>query len=188
MDSTSYNLLSRLRDPNAESAWEHFIEIYTPLIYCWARKRGLSVVDAGDLVQDVLLTLIQRIQDFDPNGDGRFRSWLRTITINRTIDFYRQRQRRAEVADLTASGIVTSDATDEFWDDAEYLRHLVSRELELLRSAFEPLTWSAAHAQLIDGRSAREVAHSMGMSVNAAYVAKSRVLGRLRDELQGLLE
>ncbi len=188
MDSTSANLLRRLRTSDAESAWERFIELYTPLIFFWARKRGLNANDASDLVQDVLLTLVQRIGDFDPDGQGRFRGWLRTITVNRAIDFHRRRNKRLENGAASTLSALAIESEIELWDDVDYRQQLVSRELELLRTEFQASTWDAAQGQLIDGKSAMEIAQSLGITLNAAYVAKSRVLARLREELDGLLD
>jgi RNA polymerase sigma-70 factor (ECF subfamily) len=188
MDSTSVNLLRRLREPKSDSAWERFIDLYTPLIFYWAKQRGLAAVDATDLVQDVLLTMVQRIGDFDPEGDGRFRGWLRTITVNRATDFHRSRQRRAEVNDPSAQLTIAAMPDCDFWDETEYRQMLVSRTLELLRPSFHPVTWSVAHAQLVQGQSARFAADAAGITINAAYVAKCRVLAKLREELTGLLD
>jgi RNA polymerase sigma-70 factor (ECF subfamily) len=188
MDSTSVSLLQRLRDPSADGAWERFIELYTPLIFYWANQRGLATVDATDLVQDVLLTMVQRIGDFDPNGEGRFRGWLKTITVNRAADFRRAQKRRPEAVDATELLTVADFAESDFLDDTEYRRLLVNRTLELLRSAFQTTTWSLARAQLVEGKSARAASEAAGVTLSAAYVAKCRVLARLREELAGLLD
>lgn len=186
MDSTSISLLQRLRDPREHSAWERFIDIYTPLIFYWAKQRGLATVDATDLVQDVLLTLVQRIGDFDPEGQGRFRGWLKTITVNRADDFRRAQKRRPESIEVTEICTIADGSEPDFLDDTEYRRLLVNRTLELLRSTFQPTTWTLARAQLVEGKSARAAAEAAGVTLSAAYVAKSRVLARLREELAGL--
>lgn len=188
MAATSVKLIYQLRDPTAHSAWERFIELYTPLVFSWSYDRGLNATDAADLVQDVLLTILQRIHEFDPDGTGRFRSWLKTITANRITDFYRRQQVRREIEPTSSLALLAKVSEAELWDDQQYQLGLVTRTLELLRDEFQEGTWKAGYAQLVEGKSAREVASSLGISVNAAYIAKSRLLGRVREQLDGLLD
>ena len=187
MTTTSVKLLHQLRDPTATHAWERFIDLYTPLLFQWTCQRGLEKSDAADLVQDVILTVLQRISDFDPNGPGRFRSWLKTIAANRITDFYRRRKSRRET-ELNDNLFALADISEaDLWDDLSYQQSLVRRALELLRSEFQDVTWQAGYAQLVENRTAAETARDLGISVNAAYIAKSRLLARLRDELDDLL-
>lgn len=188
MDSTSVSLLRRLHDPSEDSAWERFVELYTPVMFHWAKQRGLGFADAADLVQDVLLTLVHKIREYDPETPGRFRGWLRTVTNNRAIDFQRRRRQQAISGSDTQFHALVDDSGDSFWQEHEDRRHLIAQAFQLLQANFESTTWQAGYAQLVEGHSAREVAARLGMSINAAYVAKSRVLDRLRIELEGLLD
>ena len=80
-----------------------------------------------------------------------------------------------------------SNGADAFWD-AEDRHYLVARALEVMQGDFEPTTWKACWAFVVEGRSAADVAKQLGTTVNAVYVAKLRVLRRLRQELNGLLD
>lgn len=64
---------------------------------------------------------------------------------------------------------------------------LYSRVLELIRSEFEERTWRAFLRVIVDGVSAGDVATELEMSVNSVYLAKSRILRRVRDELRDVL-
>src|SRR5437764_15107799 len=83
MLSTSLTLLDWLRAPDAAEAWSRFVRLYTPLLFDWARRLGLSADEAGDLVQDVFVVLVQELPRFSYRPDGSFRAWLKTITLNR---------------------------------------------------------------------------------------------------------
>ncbi len=72
--------------------------------------------------------------------------------------------------------------------EVEYRRHLVSRALQLMQAEFAPRTWKACWEHVAAGRPAAEVAAELGISVGSVYVAKSRVMARLRQELAGLLD
>ncbi len=188
MDTTSASLLERLRQPEQPAAWERFVELYAPLLYDWARRRGLQESDAADLIQEVFTLLLQKLPEFSYDRHGSFRAWLRTVTLNK----WRELQRRRAPTPLDAQGPVLSALTDPepadpFWE-VEYQRHLVGRVLELIRTEFQPVTWQAFWACVVAGRPAADVAREHGISLNAVYLAKSRVLRRLRRELDGLMD
>jgi len=188
MDSTSVSLLRRLREPQSDVAWQRFVELYAPLIFYWGRGKGLNATDAADLVQDVLTTLVVKLPEFNLDPGGRFRGWLRTLVVNRATDLRRRNSVRPMTGvDEVLDRLTVLDAGDLF-DSAEYVNVLVRRTLELLRGEILEQNWRAAWMQLIEGRSAAEVARELGVSLNAAYLAKSRLLSRLRVELAGLLD
>ena len=187
MNTTSVTLLERLRLPGEEQAWRHFVELYAPLILDWSRRIGLNATDSEDLVQDVLTTLVHKLREFDYDRNQSFRGWLRTITTNRGRDFLRRRGLAAGVALDGMLDPATPNGADVF-AEAEYRRQLVSRALDLMQTEFESNTWKACWECVVNDRRADDVAQQLGMSVNAVFVAKSRVLRRLRSELLGLLD
>ncbi|MDX1967548.1 MAG: sigma-70 family RNA polymerase sigma factor [Planctomycetaceae bacterium] len=188
MDSTSVSLFRRLREPQPDAAWQRFVDLYGPLIFRWGCQKGLSATDAADLVQDVLATLLVKLPEFEYDPTRRFRGWLRTIVVNRACDLRRRNARLpANAADEVLAQLTVVEDVDLFLD-AEYCRLLVHRALELLRSEFSSATWEAGRRQLLEGVRAGDAAQQLGLSLNAAYLAKSRLLSRLREELAGLME
>lgn len=190
MTSTSVTLLKRVRQRDDQAAWERFVALYTPLLYRWAQRAGLPEQDAADLVQDVLLVLMKELPNFEYDGArGNFRGWLKTITINKC----RERQRRHVLAagaggeEDRVQSVPGADELDEFWE-TEYRQHLVRKALEVMRTEFEPKTWQACWEHTVNDKTAAEVGRELQMSEAAVYVAKSRVLRRLRQELSGLLD
>jgi RNA polymerase sigma-70 factor (ECF subfamily) len=183
---TSPSLLERLRQPEAEAAWERFVDLYTPLLYYWATRRaGLTQDDAADLVQDVLTTLIQKLPDFNYQPDGSFRGWLRAVLLNT----YRKRKQKRMPATAGSSlpEPPSPDTVAELGEE-EYRQFLARRALQLMQAEFEPTTWQACWQTVVDGRPTAEVATVLGLTANAVYVARFRVLQRLREELQGLAD
>lgn len=188
MPTTHASLLERLRRPGQQDAWERFVELYTPLLYSWARRVGLQDPDAADLVQDVFATLVQKMPAFVYDPQQSFRAWLRTVTLNQWRDNGKRRGRRPLAGNADALADVPSpEDGDAFWE-AEYRQHLVGRALEVIRAEFQPTTWKACWGFLVEGRPAADVAAELGLSENAVYIAKCRVLRRLRRELEGLLD
>jgi RNA polymerase sigma-70 factor (ECF subfamily) len=153
------------------------------LLFYWARRAGLQDADAADVVQDVFTLLVQKLPQFAYDRDGSFRSWLRTILLNRC----RNLARRPPAAPLADEQAVSPEIADVL-AEADYRQHVVGRALQLMRTDFKPATWKAFWETTVAGRPAPEVAAELGMSVGALYVARSRVLGRLRQELAGLLD
>jgi RNA polymerase sigma-70 factor (ECF subfamily) len=188
MDSTSPSLLLRLRQPDQDAAWQRFVDLYAPLIFHWGRQQGLSAADAADLVQEVLAILVVKLPEFEYDPTRRFRGWLRTIAVNKARDFHRRESSRPLTgAEESIQTVAVAPAVDLF-DEAEYRSFLVNRALDLMRSEFREETWQACWKQVAEGSKASDVARELGISLNMAYLAKSRVLGRLREELDGLMD
>jgi RNA polymerase sigma-70 factor (ECF subfamily) len=185
---TSTSLLKRLAQCDDREAWPRFVELYTPLIFTWARRAGLSTQDAADLVQDVLTLLVQKLPGFRYDAHKSFRAWLRTVTLNK----WREKCRRpslptAAVSDSGLANLAEADPAEAFWE-TEYRQQLVQRALRMLEPEFQPATWKACWEYVVSGRPADEVAAESGLSVWTVYAAKSRLLRRLREELDGMLD
>jgi RNA polymerase sigma-70 factor, ECF subfamily len=191
MPDTSASLLDRLRLRPADDDWRRLVELYAPLIRGWLRRHGVSDADADDLGQEVLTVVVRRFPDFCHNQRrGAFRAWLRAITVNCLRDFWRARRLRPAAHDF--EGVLDQLADDASalsreWD-REHDLHVTRRLLELIRPHFEPSTWAAFRRFALDGAPADAVAAELGMTVNAVFIAKSRVLSRLRREAAGLLD
>ena len=187
MQSTSESLLVRLRSERDTDAWARFVELYTPLIFYWARKTGLQSQDASDLVQEVLTQVYRKLPEFNYDRSGTFRGWLRMVTLNK----YRERRRRMSlnVVDATQSAlgqIADPQMAESTWD-VDYARILVARAMEMMKPDFAPETWVALKLMMTTGRPPKEIAAEQSISVWTLYSARNRLMSRLRSELEGLL-
>jgi RNA polymerase sigma-70 factor (ECF subfamily) len=187
MHTTPVSLLERLRRPDRRDAWDRFVELYTPLLYYWARRIGLQEPDAADLVQEVFSVLLRKLPEFTYDPGKSFRSWLRTLTLNKWREKQRQAGVRREQGDTALPDLAGADAAETLWE-TEYRQHLVRRALEVMQREFQPATWKACWAMVVEGRPAADVAAELGLSPGAVRSAKFRVLCRLREELEGLLD
>jgi RNA polymerase sigma-70 factor, ECF subfamily len=186
MLTTPPSLLDRLRQSPERQAWGRFVEMYTPLLFAWAGRLGLTGHDAADLVQDVFTILVEKLPEFRYNADKSFRAWLKTILLNRCRQ-QRRRQANEKRVDAELAAVAGPDEVPEFEAD-EYRRHIVGRALALMQAEFQAETWKACWECVAHGRPAAEVAAELRMTPNAVYLARSRVLRRLREELHGLLD
>jgi RNA polymerase sigma-70 factor (ECF subfamily) len=188
MDTTPFSLLERLRLPGDEDAWRRFVALVAPFLFDVARRWGLQDADADDVVQDVFAVLAHKLPEFRYDPGRSFRSWLRTVLLNKCRD----RRRRLAAAVVEPAGrpvpaVAVPDPADAFAEE-EYHRAVAVRALRLMQAEFAEATWRACWEQLVNGRPAAAVARELGMTVNMAYLARSRVLARLRQELAGLLD
>ena len=187
MQSTSESLLVRLRSEQNEDAWARFVELYTPLIFYWARKTGLQPHDASDLVQEVLAQVYRKLPEFHYERSKTFRGWLRVVTLNK----YREQRRRmtAPLANANQSAVgqlADPHAAESTWD-VDYARILVARAMEMMRPDFAPETWQALKIMMTTGRAPKEIAAEQSISVWTLYSARNRLMTRLRNELEGLM-
>ncbi len=187
MPTTSLTLLDRLRQPSQPDAWDRFVRLYTPLLLRWATLQGFQDADAEDLAQAVLVKLIRVLPTYEKRDGQTFRGWLFTICRNECRDF---RTVRATRPLPTAEGLSTVAERRSITDvtEAEYRRRLVQRALELVRADFTPAVWEAFTRFVINRSPAAEVARELGTSANAVYLARHRVLTRVRQELAGLID
>jgi RNA polymerase sigma-70 factor (ECF subfamily) len=177
----------RLREPGQPDAWDRFVRLYTPLLLSWARSRHhLQPTDAEDLVQDLLADLLTKLPAFRYDPGRSFRAWLGTLLHHKWADRQRRAGRRPDSGADGLSAVPGQPVPDPL--EVEERRLLVRRAMDLMREEFEPTTWRACWEAVAQGRPTAEVAAELGISENAVYIAKCRVLRRLRRELDGLLD
>ena len=187
MHSTSESLLIRLKSEASSDDWCRFVHLYTPLIFYWARKAGLSREDSADLVQDVLTIVYQKLPAMEYDPDKSFRGWLRTVTLNRHRELLRRKKIKCVTASQTGiEKLPDPNLLESTWD-IEYGRRLVASAMEIVKPDFEVKVWAALE-MLIAGRKPQEISRQTGVNVWTIYSAKNRLMARLRRELDGLME
>lgn len=191
---TSLSLLGRLRATPVDSDWVRFMGVYEPLLRGWLRRKEVLGHDSDDLVQNVLAVVVRRMADFEHNGRaGAFRTWMRTITLNCLREYWREKKASppgvggSNIQELVAQLEDPNSQLSQFWNH-EHDRQVMRKLLEDLKSEFELRTWQAFDLFALQARPAAEVAKELGISANAVFIAKSRVLARLRQESAGLLD
>ena len=189
---TQPSLLVRLKDAHDREAWERFVDLYAPLVYAFVRKRGLQDADAADLTQDVLrqVSLAAKSLIYDPRR-GSFRGWLFTVVRNRLTDHWRAAARGERGSGDSsqwqrASEQLVTESDSAEWD-AAYERQLLECASRQIRADFSETTWSAFWQTAVEGRDGRTVADELDLSVAAVYLAKGRVMARLKEQVKYLL-
>jgi RNA polymerase sigma-70 factor (ECF subfamily) len=183
---TRPSLLFRIRDPADAAAWKTFVDTYGPLVYRHGRRRGLQDADAADLTQEVLSQVARGIANFDYQPQrGRFRDWLGTVT-RRSLGRFTAKLGKLPACDEGLERVEAPQADSEW--TADFNARVLESALERIRPNFEPATWRIFELVWIENRSSVATADELGVPVETVYVAKSRVLKRLEEEVLLLAE
>lgn len=191
----SSSLLHRARQHD-DTAWRQLVYLYGPLVREWCFRSGVSPTDVEDIGQEVFRAVFRKIGDFrrDRPSDT-FRGWLRTITTNKVRDHARRANRIEKAAGGSDANRVmqqmpdiSSSLANGDCDVPEEDDGLLRRALEMIKRDFQEPTWKAFWFTVVNGRSPGDVAQELGTSLNSVYLAKSRVLRRLRTEFAELLD
>ena len=184
-ETTQPSLLVRLRDHSDAAAWSRFVEVYTPLIYDFSRARGLPAADASDVAQEVLLRVAKAIRSFEYDRQrGLFRDWLARIVLNevrRNIGKTKANAPTLDVHELDLTGMQSQ------WNES-FQQHAFQTALDRTKSHFTKHTWTLFDLSWIHKKSVGEVAEQAGVSMQQVYVARSRVLNRLRFEVAAIVD
>jgi RNA polymerase sigma-70 factor (ECF subfamily) len=188
--STRNSLLVRLRDHEDHEAWSEFVAIYRPVIYRFARLRGLQEADAQDLTQTVFVAVADRIEDWEPDENrAKFRTWLARVATNQAITMVRRR--RSDNAQGGTSMQIRLNEHEQSSDDnvelqRQYQREIFRHAARHVREEFEETTWQAFWLTSIENISIADAAASLARSVGSIYTARSRVIHRLQEVVRTL--
>jgi RNA polymerase sigma-70 factor (ECF subfamily) len=185
---TRISLIVKLRDPTDGAAWREFLAIYQPLIYRLARRRGLQDADARDLCQEVFQAVARAVERWDPSICG-FRQWLYRIARNLVVNFLtRPGHKRigsgATSVQVLLESVVAPDPSATALFETEYQMRLFLWASDEVREEFTPTTWQAFWKTAVEDRRAAVVAAELGLSVGAVYIARSRVLARIKKRIE----
>ena len=187
VETTNPDLLSRARKEVA-AAWDELVPQYSPLVYHWARQMGLQPADAANVVQETFQSVSSHLQTFDAQSvKGSFRSWLKTITINKARDLLRKKAKQVQAVGGTdwqnnvqnmadVDPIQLLEANDHIQKDP-----ILNAALDLVRDIVTERTFRAFSLLVFQGWKSTEVAEELGMTAHAVRMAKVRVSKQLRD-------
>ena len=182
------SLIRRVQAEDAE-AWQWLVQVYSPLIYRWIRGAGLPVHDAADVVQNIFVSLMRKMDRFSADHpNASFRGWLWTVTRN-AVHEYRRREMHQPVAAggskaqqfLQQQQQPNEDMSDEIPDQAAANLVLLHRSLTLIQTRVDATTWQAFSRSAMGGEPAADIAADLGMTPHTVRQAKYRILCRLRE-------
>ena len=189
---TRASLILRLRDRSDLQAWQEFTEIYQPLVFRLARRKGFQHSDAMDVAQEVILRVANAVERWEPDRAGSFRGWLYRIARNLMIDFLDKGRRVPVTAGNTGmlrqvEQQVDPASADSQLFDVEFRRQVFAWAADRIRGSFKESTWNAFWLTAVEQQAPAAVSERLGLSVGAIYIARTRVMQRLRGEVQRIL-
>ncbi|MDE0865056.1 MAG: sigma-70 family RNA polymerase sigma factor [Rubripirellula sp.] len=192
-NDTSLTLLEQVQANQAE-AWDRLVDLYAPLVRYWCRRSQLNDEDVAEIFQETFRAVATHIQNFrHERKDDSFRGWLRTITTNKIRDHFRRIDGQAIAEGGSVGQMKIAEISDPLTEDEEnseqdILRASVHQMLEMVRGDFEQRTWEAFWQCQVEGRGTDEIGLELKMTPAAVRKAKYRVLRRMREELDGLID
>ncbi len=193
MYETPVSLLERIRSGGGDSSWARLDDVFQPMIRRWLAQAGIAPSDVDDISQEVMIITLKKLPEFERQRTGSFRAWLRNVTVNCLRDFRKSARRKPLATDHThfdqviAELAAADSGLSRLWN-AEHDQNLLRYLLKQVRAQFAQATLKAFTRVVLDERSPDEVAAELGMTVNAVFIAKSRVLAKLRETGAGLIE
>ena len=185
---TRASLIVRLQDRADQEAWREFVEVYRPVVYRLACRKGLQPADAEDLAQQVLVAVAAAVHRWQPDpARGLFRTWLHRIAQNLIVNAVTRRAPDRAAGAGGADDLLAREAAPE-GPDSELLRTESRREVfqwaaRQVRHEFQPETWLAFWHTAVEGRAVADVARLLGRKPGAVYAARGRVMRRLKEKI-----
>jgi RNA polymerase sigma-70 factor (ECF subfamily) len=191
---TRASLVMRIANAADGAAWEEFVRVYQPAIYRMARREGLQHADAEELAQEAMLAVARAVGRWVPDPDrGRFRTWLYRIARNLRVNFASRPKHQ-----VWGSGDSNMHAMLEQQCDRQgalieifelvYRRYMFQCAAHQVRHAVSERTWQAFWTSAVEQLPIAEVAGRLQISTGAVYIARNRVMARLRAEVRRMEE
>lgn len=186
---TRVSLILRVANEQDVLAWQQFVEIYQPLVFRIARSQGLQEADAQDLVQEVMTRVARSIGNWDPDARrGTFRGWISTIARNLIIDFLRHRNRLPKTGDQSEIRKLIEQTPDHSTEalqfDLEFEKQVFAWAAMQVRNQVKEKTWQAFWQSSVEHKPVAAVAAALGLTPGAVYIARCRVMAKLKDVVQ----
>jgi RNA polymerase sigma-70 factor (ECF subfamily) len=186
--TASTSLVRRVKSQDKE-AWRRLARIYGPLVYRWARKSGLQAADAEDVVGEVFARVVKAVERFEHDGRPHsFRRWLRTLASRSVLTSLQKRSSQpvgsgGTTAALRVRSLVEEDSHERHLETQDEIKWVRQRAMKIIQEDYKPSYWEVFRRVSLEGEAPADVARSEGLSVWAVYKVQSRILHRLRAEL-----
>ena len=192
MPETRDSLIVQIQDPANREAWDQFTQVYRPVVYRIARRRGLQDADAEDLTQQVMLSVARAIPEWKRSPQARFRHWLNRIARNAIINALSRKPQDRAVGGSdfvhTVNNLPHDSDQLESQIDYEYQRQVYRRAAAIVRDSVHEDTWLAFLYTVIEGDSTEAVANRLGKTIGSIHAARSRLMRRLQSVVRELME
>jgi RNA polymerase sigma-70 factor (ECF subfamily) len=190
---TNESLILRVIDAADAASWSDFLAIYRPVVIRMACGRGLQYADADDLAQQVFLSVAKAIEGWEPDSrKPPFRVWLSRIARNAIVNALTRRKPDAPGGSTSVQEVLLElpDRNDETSKQLieESRRQAMRWAADEIRNEFTEVTWAMFWQTSIQGESVSEVARLQNKTPGAVYMARFRVMQRLKEKMLEISE
>ncbi|MFO0867034.1 MAG: sigma-70 family RNA polymerase sigma factor [Gemmataceae bacterium] len=186
MLETNTSLIRRVRNAQDARSWAEFVSLYEPLLIGYVKSRGLPESDSRDVVQEIFITLLRAVPNFDlDHRKGRFRTWLWQVTMTGIADHFRRRKPQERAKDAwverarQSGNVAPPDEADPQWETA-HRKRVLEFVLPKAKAQTQPKTWHCFEQRILQGRPGPDIAKELGITANAVCVNAARVLEKVR--------
>lgn len=183
---TTTQVLEELRASPEAEAWQRFCDHFRPVVVQFAKQLGLSATNAEDAAQETMLQFFKVFRDGKYDREkGRLSNWLFGIAKRVILNLRGHQPLEQLIADKTTGtsfwDLIQDDHSIKLSWDAQWRQMVLTRCLDQARREFNPKVFEAFELYALKDKTVDEVAQKFQMSRNSVYIAKSRVLSRLRQ-------
>lgn len=185
---TSETLIGKVRDPGDEEAWRRFAALYRPVVMRMGLRRGLQEADAEDVAQRVMVAVSRAISRFEIGPDRPpFRVWLGRIATNAILNALTRAPRDRGAGDTDIAMLLSEIPAGNEEGQKEILREAQTEAFRWaaaeIKSEFSSSVWLLFWETMVEGREVEETAKRHGRSPGSVYMARFRVMKRLREKI-----
>ncbi len=186
-ETTQASLLERLRDPNDQVSWREFDARYRHLILRYCLRRGLSMWDAEDVRQIVMVNLSRTFPrfEYDPSR-GSFRGYVGRVVRGVIARYCDRSLSLVEMVGHEPATPQVPSQIDEVWED-EWMNHHLRTAMGRVRREFRSGS-IAIFERLLRGESPAAIARSSGIALKSVEKVRLRVRTRLQEEVRKQVE
>ncbi len=190
---TRETLIKRVANPHDHHSWEEFIQQYRGYIYTIVRNMNIAETDRDEVIQQTLIKLWKKLPELDRSKDGRFRSWLSTVTKHCVIDFIRKQNQETKLLYKVSHDQESTQAGNddlsmiETVEESAWKHHITNMALQNIQSSFSGKAIDAFKLSLT-GMETPAIAKKLGIQEASVYRLKTRVKALLIEEVQRLRE
>jgi RNA polymerase sigma-70 factor, ECF subfamily len=185
---TNESLILRVKDPADAASWSDFLSIYRPVVVRMACGRGLQHADSDDLAQQVFLSVAKAIEAWEPDSlQPPFRVWLSRITRNAIVNALTRRKPDVPGGSSSVQEMLWQlpDRSDETAQQLmeESRSEAMRWATQEIRCEFTEVTWDMFWLTSIEGETVAEVARRQNKTPGAVYMARFKVMQRLKEKV-----
>jgi RNA polymerase sigma-70 factor (ECF subfamily) len=163
--------------------WRQFDGIYRPMLQTYLRKQGLKEFDVNDVVQDIFVKLLAKIQTYD-RAKCSFRCWLFIVAHNALIDHARRLASRKKALDGWVLNVLRATPSDsvkmeEEWT-AMHQERILKHALKVVKARVSTRAWACFVRRVFHNHPAAEIGRDLSLEPNAVYVNACRVMKLVR--------